>query len=178
MLRVNRTTEAFESLVGERRELWEGYTLFCTISPNPKTKHKCLIRKVNKNGREFRATVQMPYGKLRQAQQYEYCLRVLEKDYLEFLENPKVFGVAELNKDGNIHLHFLLKADNLINDTQLNVFRRDVSLCVEVLRNAPKKGIDYMNNIVRLTKSKKDIIDYMNKCNKDNVKLFNNFTLY
>lgn len=178
MLRVNRSLEAFDILVGERRDLWEGYTLFCTISPNPKTKHECLIKKVNKNGRVFRARVKMPYGKIPQRVQYEYCLKIIERDYLEFLVNPRLFGVAELNKDGNVHVHFLLKADNLKNDTQLQVFRRDVSLCVEVLRNAPKQGIDYMNNIVRLTKSKKEIIDYCMKCNKDNIELFNNFTLY
>lgn len=132
--------------------------LWCTISPNARAKHKVLGK----------GNLKMPYGKLPQRIQYEYCIKILKNCYISFYPDCKLFGVPELNKDGNVHLHFLLYDTSFTNEVALQVFRRDVLFCPEVMFNfGCKKQIDYMNNIVFCNKPVEDIIDYMMKVNID-----------
>jgi len=108
--------------------------------------------------------------------QFEYCIKILKTCHLSFMVNPRLVGTYELNKQGNVHLHYVVKCDNINNDAELRMFQRDVANCQEPLRNAKSKRgdryhNDYMNNIVRLTKSKKEIIEYLMKDKENKIKL-------
>lgn len=162
-------------LVGLCPGIWnEGYVMFCTISPNPTT-----VVDVVRNGKDQK----MCYGQLPLTQQYAYCKRILHDCYLGFLKDPYVVGTTEVNKQGHVHLHFLLKSKSVTTDMLMNVFRRDISLCREVVKNRilRKRGQtahapDFMNNIVRLTKPLAEVVSYMDKCyHCDNMKLFPNY---
>lgn len=178
MQSVQLSDEGILPLGRSMPELLDGYPLWVTISPNPRTKHKCSIKKKNKNGKEISVICKIPYKMLPQRVQYEYCMRIINRCYLPFLENAKLCGVAELNKSGDIHFHFILNASNVKHDTHLMVLRRDISLCEDVLCNtAASKGTDYMNNICKLTDTIEDRLKYMNKANEANRTIFPNFYL-
>lgn len=162
-------------LVGDRPHLMEsaGAKLFCTISPNATTLHQ-IIKRVN--GRKV--TVKMPYGKIPQRLQYEYCIRIINRCYLPFLsEGSELIGSWELNKQGNVHLHFIVVDSKITNDTHLSMFQRDVLNCEDVIKNMGKgkKMIDYMNNIVFITKPFKEVIRYIDKDYDKNKGIFNNY---
>lgn len=145
------------SLVAERPRFTakSPYTLFCTISPNPDKKVNII-----RNGKDQ----QMLYGRLPQKIQYSHCIRILKDSYLPFLNDPDLVGTAELNKHGNVHLHFFLIDKNVPNDVLLKVFQRDVSLCPLSIANLHKPGSrDYMNNIVHLTEPLPTQILYLDK---------------
>lgn len=133
------------------------YTVFATISPNPGTKHK-VIRKIN--GKKIE--MEMRYDRLPHKQQYEYCMKIIREVYLNGLENPVIIGTQELNDSKNVHFHFLLMDPFIKNDNYLAVYRRDIANHPEILKNSKGKK-DYMNNIVKLTKSLNEIIMYMDK---------------
>lgn len=172
---VQTTKQAISSLVEDcpnLQELFTGYTMFVTISPNPRTKHS--IQRRNPETRKM-VTCQMAYGMLPQRVQYAYCMKVLKECYLTHCIDPIVVGCAELNTDGNVHFHFLLKDPDIKNDVMLQVFRRSILNCPTVLKNF--KGKDYMNNIVNLTKTKEDIVKYMDKDHDDIKEVFDNYYL-
>lgn len=150
-------TAAGAALVAPRPDLWP-HALWCTISPNPNTKHSVDI--VNSKGK--RTKVQLPYGKMRQRDQYEYCKRVL-KEYV-YSEETKIFSTWELNKDGNVHFHLVMSDPTIKSTVDLKMFQRDILNCEIVLRNLHnRKMIDYMNNICFVTDSVEDRIRYMLK---------------
>lgn len=131
-------------------------SLFCTISPNPNTKVKCL---------RGRKTIAMKYCLLPHKVQYQYCIRVLKACYMQFLTpNAEIIGTWELNKMNNVHLHFIINDPQFKSDQRFNTYRRDISCCSLVVENRSKKtNNDYMNSIVRVTKSQDDILDYLDK---------------
>jgi len=146
----------------ERRELieeWPKGTLFCTISPNPNKKHICTK---TSNGR--RINVKIPYGKLPQRVQYDYCIKILKQCYNNSTLT-KIYGSWELNKEGNVHFHFLMYDPGIKTNTTLKIFQRDVLNCEVTLDNMTKKGnmVDWMNNIVFVNDSIRERIDYMHK---------------
>lgn len=172
---IKKSLDGVTLLVDHAKILDKDFILWCTISPNPKTKHTCAIKKVNKNGQTITVNEKRPYKSLPQRLQYEYCAKIVNTCYLPFIDNPRLVGIAELNQSGNIHYHFILKGDNMRNKTELQIFRRDVSLCPEVLRNQGENHVDYMNNIVSLDKPLDHVIQYMLKDNEINKQYFNNY---
>ena len=143
------------SLVDRRPEKWP-HAIFATISPNPKTLHH-VLRPFN--GRKINAKI--PYGKLPQRIQYEYCLRVV-KQYI-YSTKTKIFGTWELNKEGNVHFHLILSDPCLTNITDLQMFRRDILNSEIVMKNLSKKLIDYMNNIVFVNDTIEERFKYITK---------------
>jgi len=174
---IKKSSDSVSLLVDHAKISDKDFLLWCTISPNPKTKHKCAIKKVNKNGQTITVYEKRPYRSLPQRLQYEYCIKIINTTSLPYIYTPRFICTTELNKNGNVHFHFLLKGNNLKNKTDLMVFQRDVSLCPEVLRNQGENHNDYMNNIVHVTKPLKDIIAYMSKDNDDNIKHFPNLII-
>lgn len=132
--------------------------VWCTISPNAQKFHP--IWHGNKSAK-------MRYDCLPQRVQYDYCIQALQSCYVPFLsDDATLCGTWELNKNGNVHLHFLINDPALRRDQALQMFRRDVKCCPMTLQNMPsrKSSIDYMNNIVRLDPDKlDDVCDYMDK---------------
>ena len=152
--------------------------MFVTISPNPKLKLNCMARK---NGTNKMRNIKLPYGMAKQRLQYDYCIKILREDYMAWLsDDVKIVGVAELNKDGNIHLHMLIQDKNIRNDVQLQVFRRDVLNGWHTQQNirTGMNGRDWMNNIVFLNTTIKDITSYLEKDNENIRELFDNYFLY
>jgi len=174
-MKLDRQTSACSALVAARPDFGKGnkQKIFCTISPNPNTLHECYKTHQGKISK-----VKIPYGKLQQKVQYEYCHRILERCYVPFLSDDAIIiGTWELNKSGNVHFHFLIQDKIIHNPTQLAIFQRNVLNCEETIRNMSKgkKMVDYMNNIVYLTKPLKDIIKYMDKDYDDNKDIFPNY---
>lgn len=157
-MNIDFTKQSVGSLVARRENgtFITASSLFCTISPNPNAMLKVF------KGRKF---FKMKYGLLPHKIQYQYCLRVLNSCYLPFLsEDCEIVGTWELNKTNNIHLHFILNDKMFDSEQRFNSFRRDVSCCSMVRDNMSKKtDKDYMNNIVRVTKSQDDLLDYLDK---------------
>lgn len=162
MLKLQKSTLPVSSLVGDRpEEMFGDISIFATVSPNPATKHKCL-----KNVDGKHVTIQMRYDMLPQRVQVEYCIRLIESTYMQFIgELSHIVGCFELNKQGNIHCHLLITDYSNTNETHLTVYRRDILNCLVVIKNLShaKGGKDYMNNIVRVNKPIKEIVEYMDK---------------
>lgn len=155
------SNEAAVALVDRRPESWP-YPLFCTISPNPNKTHA-----IFKTIKGKRVTVQMPYGKLPQRVQHDYCMRVL-KHYV-YTDETKIFSTWELNQSGNVHLHLIMSDPKINNDTMLKMFQRDILNCEIVMKNLSKKMVDYMNSIVKVNDTIAKRITYMTKDMKDNL---------
>lgn len=176
-MNIEFSKSVLTSLVEERPDLeslFDGYTFFCTISPNPKT----MVETTRKNLKGKIVSCKQPYASLPQRVQYQFCMRFFARTYLSLCKDPIFLGVPELNKQGNVHLHFILKDCLYSNPIGLEILRRDILNCPETLCNikATKRcNRDYMNNIVHLTKSKADIMAYLIKTNEDAVKYFENF---
>lgn len=160
--KIKFTQGAIETLVADCPELFSinSFTLFITINPNPRTLIKVsrLFTEAN-----HRHVISIAYGRATQKEQYDYCLKIFMKNFIEFCADPTAVGTWELTQAGNVHLHILLKDRRISNDMQLELFRRDVANCEEVMRHMGKDGRDWMNNIVKLTKTSKEIIQYMDK---------------
>lgn len=157
-MELSYSMEACSILVESCRNLFNSQSLFVTISPNPKTLHNVSSKK--------RKSYRLPYGKLTQRLQYEYCIRYIKRTYLQFLSrDTKLLGTCEINKSGNIHMHFLISDPAMVNDYQLQILRRDILNCEDTIKNMVKnrKMTDYMNNIVFLNKPLDEIIEYMDK---------------
>lgn len=131
--------------------------IFATISPNPNVKVP-ITRRVN--GRKVNA--KMPYGKLPQSVQYDYCIKMLRSAY-NYSEKIQIYGTWELNQSGNVHLHFLFYEPSIQNQTMLQILRRDVLNSEMVLKNLSKKMIDYCNNIVFVDDSVSERLLYLEK---------------
>lgn len=172
---LNFSQLPFGSLVAERQFLMHSKTLFVTISPNPHVKVECIAR--NSQGK-FR-NLKRPYGTIPQDLQYKYCIKMFYEDYNEWLgDDPEIIGIAELNEHGNIHLHILINSKIIQNNTQLQIFRRDVLNGKWTQKHLFKKTAkDWMNNIVFLTKSKDEIIEYFMKQQDEMRTRFNNYYL-
>lgn len=148
-------------LVGSLKK-YEGTPVFVTISPNPKSLHT-IIRTIN----DVRMEAKVQYGTLPQKVQYEYCMRVIERCY-NYSDDTKMFGSWELNKEGNVHMHFLFFDKNIKTDVDLKILQRDIYNCPETIRNFAKckknsKPTDWMNSIVYLNKPLKEVYDYIIK---------------
>lgn len=161
-------------------DLFKGYSLFVTISPNPNYKMSVLkrIAMPSSNGTTSykQVTIKMPYCKLPHKVQYEYLMKIINRCYISLAFDPTILGVVEMNKDKNLHAHFIFKDKCVKNDTSLSVFQRDIANCPEVISNLKKiHHNDYMNNIVRLTKTKDEILEYMSKCNNEISEIFPNY---
>lgn len=169
--RLKTTNSPYVHSVGLRTGLDDGYRLFCTISPNPKTKHKVVRTIPSKDllrPRIINRSVGIEYGHMSHKEQYDYCIKYVETCYLPFLSpDTKLYGVFELNQSGNLHMHFILKSPTVMNKTTLMIFQREVMTSYETIRNMSRKKVDYMNNIVELTKSNDEINAYMQKTNEE-----------
>lgn len=174
MIILKTTDSAVCSLVADRPHFKCPNTLFVTISPNPNTKYNTMLK--NENGKVRKCKVR--YGSLKQSEQYKICIEMVKTSYIPYFENCHMVGTSELNKDGNVHLHFLINGSNVKDDYDLALLRRQISLEPESIRNTPKKGVDYMNNIVFLTKPLKEIISYMDKDYPKNVRHFQNYYFF
>lgn len=177
MCELNFSELPFDALVAERQLSVCSTTMFVTISPNPSTKIECILTGANRKSR----TVKRPYGTMRQDHQYKYCLQCFQEDYFEWLsDDVELCGVAELNENGNVHLHILINDPHIYNDVQMQVFRRDVLNGYRTQQNIIKGKVnakDWMNNIVFLTKSKVDIVSYFMKDQQLMLPRFKNFFL-
>lgn len=189
-MNIKRSKLSVGHLVAPRKKQLESRTdgIWCTISPNPATLHDC--HRINKASGKMRS-VKIPYGNLPQAQQYEYCMRILENCYQAFLsDDAEIYGCAELNQSANVHFHFVIYDKQFNSDTRLKIFQRDISCCMEVIQNMSKKDAwtikrkngqlprDYMNNICKLTDSLDDRLDYMDKDHDPNDVVFETYSRY
>lgn len=151
--------------------------LFVTISPNPNVKHSHVTTKVVK-GRTKRCIIRIPYDKLSQSEQYDYCLQYFREIYLQYfedqLESYEFVGTWEINKSNNVHLHIVLYQNEFKTVYDLALLRRYVSNRMETLRNMSSiKKPDYMNSICFVN----DDFDirYFDKDHDQKIKYFNNF---
>lgn len=106
------------------------------------------------------------YGALPQKCQFNYCLAVFHELYLEFMgfgDEAEFVGTWELNEKGNVHLHILLYAPSIQDDTRLSIMRRDIYNHDIAIKNHKGKR-DHMNHIVFADKPRDEIIKYMDKC--------------
>ena len=103
-MEISQTKIGVRALVEERPRFStrsngkDPYVLFITVSPNPNT-----MISVTKGDTVMKAR----YGRLPQRVQYNYCLKHVQQTYLEWCEDPVMVGTVELNKHGDVHLHFL-----------------------------------------------------------------------
>lgn len=151
-------------LVAERKFFCpdtEDYIMFITISPNPRT--LIPINKPSKSVRNKDKVIMTKYEDCRQIDQYNYCLDYVRSVYMRYSGDCHIIGSAELNKQGNIHIHMLMKDSYVSNDKVMQVFQRDIKLNPETQRHIKLCKRDYMNNIVELTKSEDEILTYMDK---------------
>lgn len=163
-MKLKFTNDACEDLVEARQTKWEN-TMFITISPNPNVKHN-----VNRRIKD----VKMKYGEMPQRLQYSYCIEVLDKLMFYFSEDSYLIGTWELNKTGNLHLHFIIDDPVIKNDTHLDILRREIACSDEALRNK-KNGKDYMHNIVFVNDSVRQRCVYMDKDFNKNSGIFSNY---
>jgi hypothetical protein len=152
--------------------------IFVTISPNPHVKIPCWM--TSNNGK--RVSCHRPYQELSHRNQYEYCLKIVNQCYLNYdNDDMEIYGTWELNKSKNVHFHFLMSSSTIKTNVALDIFRRDVSNCNQVLLNRAKRNSkrnlapDYMNNIVFLNKPIVEVIAYCDKDYKDNIEQFDNY---
>lgn len=175
------SSESASDLVGRRQKTvptsFNGHPiteyLFITISPSAKTMHKTRVKTDKRT-----ISVNVPYGKLKQDEQYNYCIQLVKTCYMEFISpEAELVGTAELNKEGNIHFHLLIHDKKNTSLSRLQVFRRDILNCFEVIKNMSKKSkmVDYMNNIVIVNDSVKDRLFYLDKDYELNKDLFYTF---
>lgn len=137
----------------------DGKIIFATISPNPKVKIPITRRW---NGRKINA--KMPYGKLPQKNQFDYCIRILKSSY-NYSHDTQIYGGWELNKSGNIHLHLLMYDPNIQTNEMLQIFQRDVLNSEIVFKNLSRNMTDYCNNIVFVNDSINERLKYIHKSN-------------
>lgn len=138
--------------------------LFVTISPNAKT----VITLTNSKGKKIKST----YGAMPQKFQYKYCLNAFKQLYLKDMIDPCFVGTWELNKQSNVHFHFLVVTDTITTDYELKMFQRDVYNHEITLKNLHKgKGFDRMNHIVFMTKPIHELINYLDKDYDDKTKI-------
>lgn len=164
MDKLQFSEEACVTLVEQRLEnrfRYNNNTYFVTISPNPSTKHKVKIK-----GRMQK----IRYDRLPQRIQLEYCLRHVQKNYLQFCKDPILVGTVEHNEAGNVHLHFLINSKSFRSPTFLDVYRRDILFTETSAENLPTKGKkhDFMNNIVQLH-DLDETLEYLDKKYTDNI---------
>lgn len=157
-------------------DLKEGYRMFATISPNPNTKHP-VLREIPFKNKTRLQKIKVKYKDMTHTEQYTYLIDYIEKVYLPLLESPAIAGVMELNKEANMHAHFILKSATVKNDTMLMVFRRNIKTDLNTMINQSKNGTDYMNNVVQITKPYDEIVTYMSKINHEVRPLFKNYFL-
>lgn len=163
-------------LVAERKFFCpntKDYIMFITISPNPKT-----LIPINKPGKTIRTKdkiINTRYEDCRQIDQYNYCLDYIRNAYMRYSGDCQIIGSAELNKQGNIHIHMLMKDSYVTNDKVMQIFQRDIKLNPETQKHIRHSKRDYMNNIVELTKSEEEILSYMDKDNDKTGYLFPSF---
>lgn len=175
------TSKAILTLVEDcwilRNKVKASECMFITVSPNPKTVHFA-DRPYGGIGKKL--SVKIPYGRMRQEDQYDYCLKIIEKCYLEFCSPSVVLiGTVEHNKTGNVHAHFLLYDPKITNKSKLDIFRRDISYCDMVIKNMSKSSKqDHMNNIVFINDSITDRATYMDKDYEMNQDIYFNYCYF
>lgn len=166
----------FDSLVEERRFFIGATTVFVTVSPNPTTLLP-ITQTHTITGKKKK--VKRPYGMLKQSVQYNYCIEIIKEDYIPWLEQNdyELMGVPELNENGNVHFHFLLNSKAIKNDTDLQIFRREILCGTRTQENISKgkHSKDWMNNIVFVTRPKGDIIKYLMKTQNETLSHFPNY---
>lgn len=158
------------ALVEVREENWPS-AMFITISPSPSTMvtQVRFIEGIGNKGKVKKVT--LPYGRLRQIEQYRYCLRVVKSCY-RYSYHTRIFGTWELNKAGNVHFHLLMTDKNIKTETDLHMFRKDVLNCEMVMDNLRGHSKDYMNNIVYVNDTIEERLKYMKKDMETNLSIF------
>jgi len=164
------TTTSAVTLVDRRPEKWP-HALWVTISPNPKTLHNCTrLVTLGKSLKQKRVDVKIPYGKLPQKVQYDYCIKILKNCY-NYSDETRIFGTWELNKNGDVHFHFIMSDPLIKGPTMLKILQRDVLNHELVMKNLSKGYIDYMNNIVYVNDSIENRYNYMIKDMEHNLEI-------
>ncbi len=177
MLILERINEVLNfPLVGSLKKM-KGKPIFVTISPNPRTKHTMKRTHLGKTYND-----KVAYGTLPQHKQFDYCMKVIKEVY-NYSEDTYICGTWELNKDGNVHVHFILIDPHINTDVDLMIFQRDVFNTPSAQFNLAKKGgrqkpVDWMNNIVFITKPLQEVIDYMLKDADKCIKVFPYYKLH
>jgi len=125
--------------------------VFCTISPNPRVM-------VPISGRAGKRAI--PYGLLPPRLQYEYCMKFLQRTYLEFYPDAEFFGCAEFDTSNKVHFHFLMFDPKLFFDQHIRALQADLKAChITILNMNIQKGknksipVDHMNHICRSNRS-------------------------
>lgn len=147
--------------------------IYCTISPWPKAKCETLLitdKSIKK--------VQMKYESMDKKDQYDACMHILTSAYLPFLsDETELVGVAEMNKSGHVHFHFIFYDPEIQNDYDLNCFRATVRNRPSVISQRKKiDDTDYCNNIVWCTDLDETLL-YLSKDNIQALKHFPNYVL-
>lgn len=173
MITLNSSNKAVALLVADRPHFMENTrrVLFVTISPNPRTQYPTYV----KNERGKLVKTKLRYGALKQSEQYQICMGMIRESFLPYMEDPILIGTTELNKEGNVHVHFIISTLNIKDEYDIKILRRQISLERESIRNATRKGIDYMNNIVFLDRPLLELISYLDKDYPRNVRHFPNY---
>lgn len=162
------TDKAVRTLVEDRPNFMAPNLMFITVSPNPNVKHE-VFRELFERKRK----VKLPYKMLKHSEQKEYLEFIIRNCYLSIHPDAELVGCYELNKQGNLHAHFLFKTKLKKNDYNLEILRREILNCPEVLKNMKQK--DWMNNIVYLNVSKNDILTYLDKDHEESATVFGNY---
>lgn len=162
---VEFTNRRIDSLVPMRHFFISSTTVYITVSPCARCGIPVLSRL--KDSEKWRSR-KIPYGMLRQRDQYDYCIKLLETVYIPTLSmygKYEMLGTAELNERGNIHLHLIANIERVKDLTQLQMFRRDILNDPKVISHmrAGKARADYMNEIVYVTKTPEYIMSYLDK---------------
>lgn len=163
------TDETCRSLVEARfpGSTFPPNALFVTISPNPETKHVY----------PRHLKTMMRYDRLPQRIQYQYCIHAL-KSLLWFNSAKTIcIGTWELNEKKNVHLHVIIMDPEILNDSHLSIYQREVSVSKESLRNMKKNknAKDWMHNICFIDKTKEYMIQYFDKDYEKNKNIFSNY---
>lgn len=162
-------SKASFSLVERCGTFWPN-AMWVTVNPNPGTKHKTTILKASKNGYR-RVNVTLPYGKMRQREQMQYCLDYIRKTYW-YSRNTKFFGSWELTESGNVHLHLVMSDPNIKGKSTLQMFQRDTLNSEEALRNMSSKSMtDWMNSICFVNDSIEKRYTYLTKEIDENIEI-------
>lgn len=123
-------------------------TVLFTISPNPNTKH-VVYRSLSKQTVKARK-VKVPYKLMTLPEQKAYIDTYFQQVYrYDGYTNQTYYYTYELNSDKNVHIHGMLRCENIQEEIELEMFRKSVMTHPLTVYNLNKgtKCRDWMNNI-------------------------------
>lgn len=160
------TDKGVRSLVEYAHMLTVKPNVFITINPNPNV----IVSKVKRGNK----TVNITYEQLPHQIQYEYLVKCIE---LVKWHIPGCYvGCVEM-KQGRLHAHMLVRTNEVKNEVDMAVVRKEISLTRTALKNRKNdlRRKDFMHNIVFINKPIEELVEYLEKQNKDIKKYFKNY---